>query len=68
MREAVNKPNSSKKAILFCNPNGVFIQFFGYDNEYIRNYLKLVYITVVRDSMSFCGTIEGMGSLREHQL
>jgi len=24
--------NKSNKAILFCNPNGVFIQYFGMDN------------------------------------
>jgi len=29
--EELNK-NNSEKAILFCNPNGVFIQYFGMDN------------------------------------
>lgn len=42
-------PNDKhRKCVLFCNPNGVFIQFFGADNEYIKNYLKLVIILLHR--------------------
>ena len=37
-----NMNSTSNRAILFCNPNGVFIQYFGMDNQYVRNYVKLV--------------------------
>ncbi len=30
------------KAIMFCNPNGVFIQTFAVENSYIREYLRQV--------------------------
>jgi hypothetical protein len=49
MREGQEKKvDPTKTTVLFCNPNGVFIQFFGFDNHTIRNYLKEVYFILFR--------------------
>lgn len=31
-----SSPASNGKHVLFCNPNGVYIQFFAVENSYIR--------------------------------
>lgn len=36
------EPVLNGKYIMFCNPNGVYIQFFAVENTYIREYLKQV--------------------------
>jgi hypothetical protein len=35
-------PVYNGKHVLFCNPNGVYIQFFAVENSYIREYLRQV--------------------------
>jgi alpha/beta superfamily hydrolase len=35
-------PAINGKYIMFCNPNGVYIQFFAVENTYIKEYLKQV--------------------------
>ena len=56
--EDERKADPRKPTVLFCNPNGVFIQFFGYDNQTIRNYLRQVHLPSPRATTSFCGTTE----------
>jgi hypothetical protein len=46
--EVVPADNPAKKTVLFCNPNGVFIEFFA-NHEYITNYLKQVILIFLRD-------------------
>ncbi len=36
------QPALNGKHIMFCNPNGVYIQFFAVENTYIKEYLKQV--------------------------
>lgn len=48
-----------KKTVLFCNPNGVFIQLFA-NHEYVINYLKMVEIYLFRAMKSSSGTIVDM--------
>lgn len=62
------EPVLNGKYIMFCNPNGVYIQFFAVENTYIREYLKqvlnLIYFRAIR---LFYGTTEVTDSLLDHQ-
>ncbi len=49
---------------MFCNPNGVFIQFF-IDNAYVQNYLDMVLDLLFRAIKLSCGTIGAMENLLE---
>ncbi len=35
------------KVVMFCNPNGVYIQFFALENSYVREYLRQVTYTIM---------------------
>ena len=38
------QPIPNDKYVMFCNPNGVYIQFFAVENTYIKEYLRQVQI------------------------
>lgn len=40
-------PELNGKYVMFCNPNGVYIQFFAVENTYIREYLKQVKLFII---------------------
>jgi hypothetical protein len=39
--------STNGKIVMFCNPNGVYIQFFALENSYVREYLRQVTYTII---------------------
>lgn len=61
-------PVLNGKYVMFCNPNGVYIQFFAVENTYIREYLKQVKFLIIGRVIKLSyGITEDMDNQLDHQ-